>query len=142
VPCRSGPDLVGVNPAFSALAALGLEETVVPVGPGDAPGSVDAAELVAEPIPFVTDPEGTDSAIVSTLAPMQALALDDVLEGAPDLTSLRHAETAEENVPDVAPHSKVGLVMVPFDLGSDAQDWPAIRPESGCAVLSGPEGFR
>jgi leishmanolysin len=119
-----GPELVVVNPAFSALAALGLEEAVVSMGPADVPGSVDTAELLAEPIPFVADLESTDSATVSNLAPIQALALAEVVEGAPDLTSLRHVEAADENISEVLSHSKMGLVMVPFDLGSDAQGWP------------------
>ena len=70
-----GSEHVAVNPAFSALAALGLEESVVQMGPADAPILMD----VADAIPDVVAPAATntdlESPVTAAIASVKVVAL-------------------------------------------------------------------
>jgi hypothetical protein len=119
-----GSEVVAVNPAFSALAALGLEESVVQMGPVDAALLVAIADAIPDvaaqpPAAANADLEGPVTATIAGVASTKAFVVVESLDGAPELMAPAPAEETEAGVAESAPDPL--LVIVPSDFSGEAK---------------------
>src|SRR5204862_8042023 len=90
-----GSEVVAANPAFSALAALGLEESVVQMGLADAPVAADLLDPILDtalPAASVTDAVVSDAVTPASATPAEAPVTVESLDGTGDLTALLPAD--------------------------------------------------
>ena len=119
-----GSEVVAVNPAFSALAALGLEESIVQMGSADASILMDIADAIPDvaaqpPAAADADLEGPVTATIAGVASTQAFVVVESLDGAPELMAPAPAEETEAGVAESAPDPL--LVIVPSDFSGEAK---------------------
>jgi hypothetical protein len=123
-----GSELTAVNPAFSALAALGLEEAVVSMGPADGASEADAAEPVASAPPSYEELENAGSAFAT---PPAILEPGEVVDRPSDVVMLVPTEPA-----DTAPSDPLAaLILIPFEFSAATQSSLAIEARPAWSFL-------
>src|SRR5688572_33401647 len=113
-----GSEIVVANPAFSALAALGLEDSVVQMGSADASILVDITEAIPDVVAHPRAATDTDlvapvTATIASVAAGETFAIIESLDGAPELMGPAPYEQADADAAESA--SDPVLVIVPFD---------------------------
>ena len=120
-----GPEVVVANPAFSVLATLGLEDSVVQMGLADMPVATDLLDPIPDavlPAASAADVASTDAVTLVSVGPAQAPLTVETLEGAGDVAALLPADPHAEEVDASATESSSAplLVIVPFEFSAEA----------------------